>query len=205
MKKKKKYFFIVASLFLLLIIIGVGYFTIREFAVKPFLHHDNSLFEEEKYREVYGGNYAEIFFDKSVSLINDSSDKEFYYLDGGNSLRFCHYCDHVFYLEITSKDYEKDKEILFDTYQILDKDMFDNDNNLLIGKSYSKKNYNFFTVDSLSSFSNSSFWIDYPSCFGMIGYNDTSKTISMIFFYSPSLDYIKSMDNFMKTNLFFIL
>lgn len=205
MQKKKKYLYIIVSSFLLLFINGIGYFTIREFAIKPFLHHDKSLFEEEKYKDAYGGSYADFFFERSVFLTNNSTDKEFYYLEGSNSWRLLHYCDSVFYLEITSRDYEKDKETLFEIYSILDEDIYDDLNNLDVKKSYSKNNYDFFTVDFLASFSNPPVGMKYPGCFGMIGFNDTSKTLSLIFFFSPSLDYIENMDNFMKTNLFFIL
>lgn len=199
---KKKYIYIIIFSFLLLIIIGVGCFTIREFAVKPFLHHDNSLFEEEKYKEKYsGGEIAGLFFEEGKSLIENSLVKEFYYLEGANSWRLFHYCEQVFYLEILPKDYEKDKKLLFESYSILDEDINDDSNNIVVKKSYSDNNYNFFTV--ILKFDN--YGKQYPSRFGMVGYNDMSKALCLIFFYSPSLDYIENMDNFMRTNLFFIL
>ncbi len=196
MKKIKK---IILLSFLLLVLIGFGYFVIREFAIKPFLHHNNSLFEEEKYEEAYGGEDAELFFQKSTSLIQNSSKKEFYYLAGDNSLRLFHYCDSVFYLEISSDDYEIDKKVIMNSYPFLDKDIFNEQNNLVIGKSYSKNDYNFFTVDISTSPH-----MQYPSCFGMIGYNDGKSILCMVFFYSESLDFVVNMNDFMETNLFFI-
>ncbi len=202
MKKRKKIRNIILVSFLLFFVIGFGYFAIREFSIKSFLHHDNSLFEKEKYKEAYGGDYADIFFQKTTSLIQNSSRKDFYYLEGGNSLRLLHYCDSVFYLEITPNDYESDKNTLMNSYPLLDKDIFDESNNLVVGKGYSKDNYNFFTVD-ISIF-NMPFNMDYPSEFGMVGYNDSKNIICIVYFYSPSLDYVENMEKFMKTNLFFI-
>lgn len=189
---------ILIVIFIFIVIIAAMYFCIREFATKPFLHHNYSLYENKEYLDKVGGKEAHELFENNILAIKEASNKDFYYLDGKNSFLFYHYCDSVFYLscDYDILDYETNKSFVLINNDFILEDMRQ-DGNLLVFATYEKDGYFFKSIRQESTY-------NYPSQFGMIAFNDEKKNISFIYFYNPSLDYIVDTEDYIKTNLFFM-
>lgn len=179
-------------------IIIIGFCGLILLILIPPVHHDVNIYlndQFEKY-EAYGGLAAKKYMPNKEDL-GDYKSIDFHYMKGGYtiSLRYADgSCGLTVEYELST--FNSAKENVFNKYQFLQEDQYDEHGHLTSLKQTEIGKWNFYIIDGPES--------SYPKSFGNVAINETKHSISYNYIYYSSLDFVENAKDFnslLKNNL----